>query len=145
MCIEENVADRKAAEALVGSIVGDLLACYSDDFKKLSERARLIACKMLHDRFATKLALPCGKCSQAEEDKQKRSRDISAEVNEALQQGEGILAMCDDVPERGEEFAMSVAEGVREVMETIMQRGRVTAEQQRALDNWESGVSAWIK
>ena len=62
-----------------------------------------------------------------------------------IEQAEGILVMCDDVPERGEEFSRSVAEGVSEVMATIEERGRVTAEQHRALDNWESGVSAWIK
>lgn len=48
-------------------------------------------------------------------------------------------------PERGEEFADSVADGVREVAATIEEQRRVTSDQQRALDNWESGVSRWLR
>ena len=113
------------------------------DYQKLSRPAKGLAVQALHDRFADKLGLECSSAKRREREKQKRM--MKKEVAEAIEQAERIQEMCAEVPERGEEFASSVLDGVIEVAATIEERQTVTAEQQRALDNWESGVSRWLR
>jgi hypothetical protein len=140
---KQTSGDRKAAEAFVASLV----AVARDDFLHLTPAARLTACRMLHDRFADKLLLQCSPAVQKQRAaaNERKLRELKPEVLEALKQCERIAEMCGEVPERGEEFADSVASGVREIAETIQQQNRITADQQRALDNWESGVAKWIR
>lgn len=138
MTIETNIANREAAERFVAA----WLDIGRDDFKRLSKDSKHLVIQSLHDRFAKKLGLECGsKKRQAEPDDLPQSLK---EVEEALRQCERIQEICEEVPERGAEFAESVSSGVAEVAETIEEFQRVTAEQQRALDNWESGVSRWL-
>ena len=130
---------QKEADVFVAHLVSEMKA----EFQELSLPAKTLAIEALHDRFADKLGLDCSLAKKRE--KQAAKRRLKPEVKEALEQCENILAMCEDVPERGEEFADSVAAGVCEVAEKIEEQNRVTPDQQRALDNWESGVSAWIR
>lgn len=64
---------------------------------------------------------------------------------DAIEQCNRIMEMCNEVPERGEDFAYSVQQKVQEISETIEESERVTEAQQIALDNMESGVSRWIE
>lgn len=69
---------------------------------------------------------------------------LSLEAEEAVEQAEHIIEMCDDVPDAGLEFAMSVAEKCTDIAEAIERMGKVTAAMQTALDNMEAGVSKWL-
>lgn len=64
---------------------------------------------------------------------------------EELEQCDRILALCDDVPERGEEFAESVRGKVESIRDWIEEHGEATEAQQQALDNMEEAVGRWIK
>lgn len=142
MGIPENIANRKAAEAFVAA----WLDVGRSDFAKLTPDAKRIAGWILHDRFARKLDLQCAERPLPNGIEEPRLKaENTPEVAEALKQCDRICEMCEEVPERGEEFAMSVSDGVAEVAETIEAQQRVTADQQRALDNWESGVSRWLR
>lgn len=122
--------------------VDNMLDLMRDDFRKLPKESRHRVAEILHDRFAEKLGL---NCSIAEKRKKKEEKiRLKPEVEDALEQGERILELCDEMPERGEDFADSVSAGCREVMAMIEERNHVTADQQRALDNWEDGLSRWI-
>lgn len=158
MGIPENVArgkqakiDQQLAEAHGEQFVEAMLAGWSKVFKDLTPAARRHACKLLHDRFADKLKIPCGPGGAAadtqrrEELRRQRGEAQAKLVEAAVKQALRIIELCAEVPERGEDFAASVAEGADDMMATIEERGDVTAEQQRALDNWEEGVSRWIK
>ncbi|NLX99047.1 MAG: hypothetical protein GXY83_23140 [Rhodopirellula sp.] len=125
------------------AFVSRLINAMQADYKQLSRPAKALAVEALHDRFADKLSLDCSLAKKRK--RQSAKRQLKPEVREALQQCVRILSLCEEVPERGEEFAGSVADGVREVAETIEEQNRVTADQQRALDNWEAGIAAWLR
>jgi hypothetical protein len=76
---------------------------------------------------------------------QKLAREARSDVADTLDQCERIIQMAEDsdIPDEGRGFCEDVAEKVRSVSETIERTGRVTARQQEALDNWESGVGRW--
>ena len=69
---------------------------------------------------------------------------LSDEVQNAIEQCERILEMCDEVPDRGEEFADGVRERTQSIFEWIEENRHVTDAQITALENMESGVSRWI-
>lgn len=69
----------------------------------------------------------------------------SGNAEAAIAQGENIIGMCEEVPERGEDFAMSVSEKVSDIIASIEDRGYVTEGQQDALDNMEEGVAKWLR
>lgn len=52
---------------------------------------------------------------------------------------------CDDIPERGEEFATSVKERLEGIAETIERTRTVTTAQARAIENMEHGIERWIE
>ena len=56
---------------------------------------------------------------------------------------EGIK-MADEVPERGEDFAASVAEKLQSISETIESRDYVTEAQDVAIENMIAGLEKWI-
>lgn len=120
------------------AFVAELVATMQPAYKRLSRPAKYLAIEALHDRFAGHLGKPCGK------KKRTPQVDPRPEVKEALEQCERIIEMCGEMPERGEDFSTSVEEGCREVMATIESMNHVTADQQRALDNWEGGLSRWL-
>ena len=131
--------DQREADAFVARLIASLQA----EYQTLSRPAKGLAIRALHDRFADKLNLDCSSAKKRERDAERRR--MKREVAEALEQAERIQEMCGEVPERGEEFASSVLDGVTEVAATIQEQQRVTADQQRAFDNWESGISRWLR
>lgn len=74
-----------------------------------------------------------------------KSRDVV--VENALEQGQGILEMIEDIDEdkyaQASAFFESVANGVRGVMGSIERYNNVTPKQASALRNWERGVRGW--
>lgn len=70
-------------------------------------------------------------------------------VKEALAQADRIYEMCETVAGYDRDDAWEFANGVKEqtegIAKTIEERWDVTENQQIALDNMESGISAWIR
>lgn len=117
-----------------------MMAEIQPEYRKLAQPVKRLVIEALHDRMAKHLNRPCVI---------RREREPRPEVKDALDQASRILSMCREILDRGtdsgEDFAGSVSEGVEEVAATIEERNHVTESQQRALDNWESGVQAWIR
>lgn len=67
-----------------------------------------------------------------------------SDADAALEQCERILSGCDEIPERGSDFAEGVRERTESIQSWIEDNGEVTPAQQTALDNMEYGVSRWI-
>ena len=97
---------------------------------------------------------PCPKCNWGKATKGKESPHSldandderrQANIAAALEQCDTILSLCDDMPDRASDFAISVAEQCAEVRETIERMQRVTSNQQEALDNWEAGLNRWLR
>jgi hypothetical protein len=71
----------------------------------------------------------------------------------ARQASEKIGELCDLIdetldlgilPQAGESFFEDVRESLVDVDSTIRAAGRATGNQQRALENWESGLQKWL-
>ena len=73
------------------------------------------------------------------------SHSHGRDTEETIAWCESIIDLIDELPERAYEFAESVGEKVRSIMETIEESGRVTEGQITALENIESGVSRWFR
>lgn len=69
---------------------------------------------------------------------------MALRVQEATDLVSSILEGCDEIPERGEEFAESVREKAADIGNTIEERQFVTDSQLRALENMLAGVNRWI-
>lgn len=73
------------------------------------------------------------------------SKAANSTVEEALALCDEIEAMAGDVPEQGEEFAVSVSERAASIRETIEERCSVTDSQMAALVNMAAGLARWIR
>jgi hypothetical protein len=141
MSIEKNVADRKAAQELLTAMLDVAHA----DFRAMPIEQRRLFLELLHDGAAEKLNLPCAKKNQEPEVEQSPQQKAATPVEEALERLAEIVDLCEQVPDRGAEFAESVAGGARSMAETIDRTQKVTEEQNRAIQNWDAGVRAWLK
>jgi hypothetical protein len=142
MSIEQNIAKRKTVEQLFDAML-DLVR---PDFKRLANDQRKRFLELAHDRFAERLDLPCcAKNIAAMRKQQSEPAPPPTEADEAIGELMELIEMCDSVPDRGRDFADSVADGARSMIETIERTGRVTAEQGRAIRNWYEGVWAWVE
>ena len=79
---------------------------------------------------------------RAGRDKAKDERD--SRVREALELVESIVGGCEDIPERGSDFAASVSEKAADIGRSIEEHGTVTSNQLAALENMMAGVERWI-
>lgn len=78
-------------------------------------------------------------------DRERTEDDIKDDdAIKAVEQCDRILDACEDVPERGEDFASSVMEKVESIREVIVKHDRVTEGQLSALDNMETAVGRWV-
>lgn len=77
--------------------------------------------------------------------KKSDTADLPDDAAEAVEQCDHILTLCDEVPERAEDFAADIAEKVSGVREWIVENKHVTDKQLNALNGWEAGISKWIK
>jgi hypothetical protein len=66
-------------------------------------------------------------------------------VDDAIQLADEILADIPDVPERGAEFAESVAERTSSIKAWIEKNQWVTDRQSAALENMRFGLDRWLK
>jgi hypothetical protein len=87
---------------------------------------------------------PCPHC-HPESKQPEEPVELTGDVAAVLEQCESLLASIGDLPERASDFAESVGEKVRGIMETIEERRYVTDGQKTALDNIESGVDRWFR
>jgi hypothetical protein len=67
------------------------------------------------------------------------------DVLDIFKQCNRILYMCDQVPERGEDFAGSVRERVESIKEYVEEHDSISPGQQQALDSMEDGVARWLR
>ena len=58
---------------------------------------------------------------------------------------EGILDEAEDLPERAEDFAVSVIEKLESMLEWVQENQHITEKQIDAIRNMEAGVSRWKK
>jgi len=75
----------------------------------------------------------------------KADYEIDTEWRDRLDQCERILEMVDELPDRAEDFAISVGEKVRDMAKWIEERTVVTDKQKEALDNMQRGCERWLK
>lgn len=73
------------------------------------------------------------------------SGDRDDRVADALALCDQIESTAEDVPEAGEDFAMSVTEKAASIRETIERTERVSDNQFTALENFLSGLQRWIR
>jgi hypothetical protein len=66
-------------------------------------------------------------------------------VTDALGLCEEIESLAAEVPEAGEDFAMSVLEKANDIQATIEETKRATRAQVQALENMRDGLSRWIR
>lgn len=139
MSIQQNITSRKQVEELFNA----MLDVVRDDFKRLAVDQRKRFLELAHDRFAERLDLPCCQKNKPLSDCHPPAT-ASIDTDDAISELMEIIEMCDAVPDRGQDFAESVAFGARSMIQTIERTGRVTSEQQRAIGNWYDGVTAWV-
>lgn len=70
---------------------------------------------------------------------------LSGPAGEAVEQCDRIFTLCDEMPERGEDFATEVAEKTQSIRDWIVEHDHVTDKQLNALSNMESGLERWTK
>lgn len=73
------------------------------------------------------------------------SDDSGTDWESAIEQCEKIIDLCDELPERAEDFNFSVLEKTESIRDWIAEHETVTPAQQDALDNMESGVMRWLE
>ena len=66
-------------------------------------------------------------------------------VQETLDQIRDALYDARDIPERGEDFADSVIEKLKDIKATIEETGRVTGPQGDAVENMHAGIRCWLR
>lgn len=66
-------------------------------------------------------------------------------ADEAIEQCDNILELIDELPERAEDFGMSVGEKVASIKTWIEQNDHVTDAQKQSLDNMQGAVLRWIR
>jgi phage shock protein A len=70
---------------------------------------------------------------------------LPEDAQRAIRQCESILSDCQEIPERGEDFAEGVIEKVESIQSWIEENRHVTDPQLTALDNMEGAVGKWIR
>ena len=140
MSIEANIESRKRVEQLFNA----MLDLARPDFLSLTRDERKRFLELSHERFADKLDLPCCDRNQRAREREQVAA-AGTDADDAIGELQEIIEMCDAVPDRGRDFADSVADGARSMIATIERSRRVSADQERAISNWHDGVSAWIE
>lgn len=140
MSIEANIESRKRVEQLFNA----MLDLARPDFLRLTRNERKRFLELAHERFADKLDLPC--CDRNQRAREREQVAVAGtDADDAIGELQEIIEMCDAVPDRGRDFADSVADGARSMIATIERSRRVSADQEHAISNWHDGVSAWIE
>lgn len=67
------------------------------------------------------------------------------DCNSAIALIDATLEMLDEIPEEGEEFAVSVGAKLRNMRQSIEERGRFTERMQTAIENMHRGAVRWIE
>lgn len=69
---------------------------------------------------------------------------MSMDYEDAIELADEILAMCEDLPERAEDFRDSIETKVKDMREWIEENQYVTERMATALENMHGGVTAWL-
>lgn len=72
-------------------------------------------------------------------------KDLSPFAQSAVRLGKEILAKVEDLPERAEDYAESVATKTTGILDWVESNNHVTKAQMDALRNMCSGVEKWLK
>lgn len=140
--IQQNIASRKQVEQLFETML-DLVR---DDFRKLAREQKKRFLELAHERFADRLDLPCcAKNTPLRQPPTRPAADTTTDWDEAISELQEIVELCGSVPDRGRDFADSVAESAISMIGTIERNGKVTLDQVRAIRNWYDGVMAWVE
>lgn len=138
--IEENIANRKKAELIFKTMID----VTRNDFKSLSEHGRKCFIQIAFEYFTKKAAAIPQEIPEKKHELPKPETKNNDDAKEAIESLEEIIEMCEDIPENGEEFAESVADNCRSMIEAIQNFNRVTKFQWNAIENWRSGVERWL-
>ena len=146
MTIQENVASRKEAESLFKF----MLELVKDEFFQLPEHGRIAFYETAHAHFERRMNQV--KSGELGKPAPKRvepvlSRENNKFVDDAIQLLNNLIEVCEieDFPPAGEDFAESVADGARSMLETIEERNIVTPSQEQAIHNWTEGIQRWVR
>lgn len=66
------------------------------------------------------------------------------DIDEALELAAEIQDLVEELPERAEDFGISVAEQAADIARDVEEKGRVTRKQLEALRNMLAGVQNWL-
>jgi hypothetical protein len=141
MSIEQNIAERKAAQQLFDS----MLAVAREDFLKLSDRSKRLFWEIAFEHFAKRLGKPIDASTPIPKPALPVAKELSTDAKYAIRDLEHLITLCDDVPSAGQSFASDVAESAGNMMDTINEMGFVTDKQIISIENWTNGVSRWLR
>lgn len=137
--IHQNVSARLAAESLFTS----MLDAARDEYRALSDHGKRCFIEKGLEYFAGRLGVEVPGEKRAA-DKLPHIEQVQ-EVADAVEELQSIISLCEDVPDRGADFAESVADGCRDMIETVERMGFVTEKQLTAIENWRAGVERWVR
>ena len=145
MTIQENVTSRKEAESLFKF----MLELVKTEFFQLSEHGRIAFYEIAHAHFERRMnQVRSGQISTAKPVEPTLTlREKNKFVEDAIQLLNNLIEVCEteDFPPAGEDFAESVADGARSMLETIVERNVVTPSQEQAIHNWTDGIQRWVR
>lgn len=147
MTIQENVASRKEAESLFKF----MLELVKDEFFQLPEHGRIAFYETAHAHFERRInqikAGDLGNPAPKRVETVLMPREKNKFVEDAIQLLNNLIEICEteDFPPSGQDFAESVADGARSMLETIEERNVVTESQEQAIHNWTNGIQRWVR
>jgi|SRR5208283_2918990 len=144
MSIEQNIADRRAAESLHRTI-GELVLA---EIPRLpSPESRLMFWRLLKESAEKNLpavTLPTPPAKTERERRDELKATVPSDVAEALEMADEIENLASDLPAEGEDFGMSVLEKSGDIARNIAAHNRVTDAQREALSNMLDGLRRWF-
>lgn len=69
---------------------------------------------------------------------------LSTSCKKELGRLEDLISDCQDVDGEGEDFAESVADSAKNMIEWIKSKKSVTSAQKKAISNWEEAILRWL-
>lgn len=143
MTLESNIAHRKAAHAaaelcveFINETLKELVAAHTiDALPAFFATLRHVYGKNLAVAAEQPIAEP----------PQVPTRPQGNDVDAALESIDESLQLVDEVPERGQDFAESVAGKLRSIANKIEESDEVTPGQVQAIENMRGGLERWTR
>jgi len=70
--------------------------------------------------------------------------ELKEDVQEFLDRCDEVLTKVDEIPEKGNDFAVRVEEKIRDMRDWAESADHVTEKMTNALDSMERGVDKWV-